>query len=140
MFFSFFLSFFFSPTLCLQVGNRFGVLRWFQLFCFFHLVSAVCLTIRAVNFRLPPACVVWSFFLCHRHLWTVSFFHDLFCRRHSCWTFCLCLVSACSRVSVYLSIFGIMLCTCCSSASSLEIRTGICSKSVTLWTALRLPL
>ena len=22
----------------------FGVLRWFQLFCFFHLVSAVCLT------------------------------------------------------------------------------------------------
>ena len=30
-------------TLCLQVGNRLGVLRWFQLFYFFHLVSAVCL-------------------------------------------------------------------------------------------------
>ena len=34
-----------------------------------------------------------------------------------------------------------MLCTCCSaSASSLEIRTGIVSKSVTLWTALQIPL
>ena len=31
---------------------------------------------------------------------------------------------ACFRVSVYLSIFGIMLCICCSSASSLEIQTG----------------
>ena len=25
---------------------------------------------------------------------------------------------------MYLSVFGIMLCACCSSASSLEIRTG----------------
>ena len=33
-----------------------------------------------------------------------------------------------------------MLCACCSSASSLEIRTGIFSKSVTLWTALQIPL
>ena len=49
-------------------------------------------------------------------------------------------VSACFRVSVYLSIFGIMLCTCCLSASSLEIRTGIFSKLVTLWTALQIPL
>ena len=31
--------------------------------------------------------------------------------------FVFCLVSACFRVSVYLSIFGIMLCACCSSAS-----------------------
>ena len=29
-----------------------------------------------------------------------------------------------------------MLCACCSSASSLEVWTGIFSKSVTLWTAL----
>ena len=27
--------------------------------------------IRAAIFRLPPAFVVWSFFLCHRHLCTV---------------------------------------------------------------------
>ena len=33
-----------------------------------------------------------------------------------------------------------MLCSCCSSASSLEIRTWIFSKSVTLWTALQIPL
>ena len=43
-------------------------------------------------------------------------------------------------VSVYFSIVGIMLCACCSSVSSLEIRTGIFSKSVTLWTALQIPL
>ena len=41
---------------------------------------------------------------------------------------------------MYLSIFAIMLCTCCLSASSLEIQTGIFSKSVTLWTALQIPL
>ena len=84
--------------------------------------------------------MVCSFFLCHRHLCTVSFFHCLFCHRHSCLTFCLCLVSACFRVSVYLSIFGIMLCACCLSASSLEIQTWILSKSVTLSTALQILL
>ena len=30
-------------------------------------------------FRLPPAFVICSFFLCHRHLCTASFFHGLFC-------------------------------------------------------------
>ena len=30
--------------LMLAGRHPFGVLRWFQLFCFFHLVSAVCLT------------------------------------------------------------------------------------------------
>ena len=127
----FFLSFF---HLMLAGRQPFWVLRWFQLFCFFHLVSAVCLPDygshfsfatsicgRLVFFSLPQAFVVCSFFLCHRHLCTVSSFHGLFCRRHSCQTFCLCLVSACFRVSVYLSVFGIMLCACCSSASSLEI-------------------
>ena len=66
----------------------FGVLRWFQLFCLFHLVLA-CLSREAI-FRFPPAFVVWSFFICHRHLWSVlsfslsvSFFYGLFCRRHS---------------------------------------------------------
>ena len=33
-----------------------------------------------------------------------------------------------------------MLWACCSSVSSLEIWTGIFSKSVTLWTALQIPL
>ena len=46
---------------------------WCQLFA--------CL-IRAAIFRLPTAFVVWSFFLCHRHLWSVlSFF---FCHWHLC--------------------------------------------------------
>ena len=138
--------------LMLAGRQPFGILRWFQLFCFFHLVSAVCLTDWGSHFSfatsicglvflsLPQAFVVCSFFLCHRHLCTVSFFHGLFCRRHSCQIFCFCLVSACFRVSGYLSVFGIMLYACCSSASSFEIRTGIFSKSVTLWTALQIPL
>ena len=138
----FFLFFFFSSPfhLCLQVGNRLGFWGGFSCFVSFIWCQLFACLIRAAIFRLPPAFVVCSFFLCHRHLCTVSFFHGLFCRRHSCQTFCLCLVSACFRVSVYLSVFGIMLCACCSSASSLEIRTGILPKSVTLWTALQIPL
>ena len=38
--------------------------------------------IRAAIFRLPSAFVVWSFFLCHRHLWSVlSFFATGICVR-----------------------------------------------------------
>ena len=56
----------------------FGVLRWFQLLRFFHLVSAW--LIREAIFRLPPAFVICSFFLCHRHLWSVlSFFATGIC-------------------------------------------------------------
>ena len=55
-------SFFFH--LMLAGRQPFGFLRWFQLFCFFHLI-------RAAIFHLPPAFVVWSFFPCHRHLWSV---------------------------------------------------------------------
>ena len=44
------------------------------MFLSFGVSSFACL-IRAAIFRLPPAFVVWSFFLCHRHLWSVlSFF------------------------------------------------------------------
>ena len=68
--------------LMLAGGQPFGVLRWFQLFCFIHLVSAVCLTIREAIFRLPPVFVVCSFFLCHRHLRSVlSFFATGICVR-----------------------------------------------------------
>ena len=96
--------------------------------------------------------MVWSFFLCHRHLWSVlSLFTIGICVQSLSFTafsavgirvktFCPCLVSACYRVSGYLSSFGIMLCACYSSASSLEIQTGFFSKSVTLWTALHIPL
>ena len=82
--------------LMLAGRQPYGVLRWFQLFCFFHLVSAVCLPDRGSHFSfatsicglvflsLPQAFVVCSFFLCRMHLCTASFFHGLFCRRHSC--------------------------------------------------------
>ena len=115
-------------------------------------VSSLLVLIREAIFRFPPAFVVCSFFLCHRHLLSVlSFFATGICVRSLSFTaffavgirvrlFCLCLVSACFRVSAYLSVFGVMLCACCSSASSLEIRTGSFCKSVTLWTALQILL
>ena len=48
----------------------FAFLRWFQPFCLFHLVSAVACLTSATIFRLSSTFVVWSFFLCHRHLWS----------------------------------------------------------------------
>ena len=140
--------------LMLAGRQPFGILRWFfSCFVSFIWCQLFACLIRAAIFRLPPAFMVWSFFLCHRHLWSVlSFFATGICVQSQSFMafsavgirvilFCLCLhVSACFRVSVYLSVFVIMLCACCSSASSLEIRTGILSKSVTLWTALQIPL
>ena len=55
----------------------FGVLMWFQLFCFFHLVSAVRLTDQGSHFSFATSiCGLFflSFFLCHRHLWSVLSF------------------------------------------------------------------
>ena len=44
------------------------------LFLSFGVISVFACLIRAAIFRLPPPFVVWSFFLCHRHLWSVLFF------------------------------------------------------------------
>ena len=87
-------------TLCLQVGHRLRFWGGFSCFvCFIWCQLFACL-IRAAIFRLPSRFVVWSFFLCHRHLWSfflsffflsflsqafVSYLHGLFC--------CLCLLS-----------------------------------------------
>ena len=55
--------------LMLAGRQPFGVLRWFQLFCFFHLVSAVCLPDQGNHF-----------FVCHQHLWFgLSFFATGIC-------------------------------------------------------------
>ena len=120
-----------------------GVLRWFQVFA--------CL-IRATIFRLPPAFVVWSFFLCQWHLWSVlSFFAAGICVQSLSFTafsaigncvrlFVFALLALVSGYQCILQFFGIMLCACCSSASSFEIRTGSFCKSVTLWTALQILL
>ena len=62
-------------TLCLQVGNRLGYWGGFSCFVSFIWCQLFACLIRAAIFRLPRAFVVWSFFLCHRHLWSaVSFF------------------------------------------------------------------
>ena len=115
-----------------------------------HRVGAlqISIIIRAAIFRLPPAFVVWSFFLCHRHLWSIlSFFATSICVQSLSFT-------AFSAVGIRdsLSVFALLalvsdyqcisqfLVSCCALAARLEIRTGIFSKSVTLWTALQIPL
>ena len=75
--FVFVLFCFFVFVFHLMLAGRqpFGILRWFQLFVSFIWCQLFACLIRAANFRLLPAFVVWSFFLCHRHLWSVlSFF------------------------------------------------------------------
>ena len=115
-FFFFFFAFFPRSTLCLQVGNRSGFWVWFQLSFFFIWCQLFACLIRAVTDFSFATSICGLVFPCYRHLCTVSFFHGLFCRRPSCQTFCICLVSACFRVYVYLSVSRIMLCACCSSA------------------------
>ena len=73
-FFSFFFLFFTSGRL------PFGFLRCFSCFVSFIWCQLFACLIRAAIFRLPPAFVVCSFFLCHRHLWSgLSFFATGIC-------------------------------------------------------------
>ena len=62
-------------TLCLQLGKRLGFWGGFSCFgSFIRCQLFACLIVAAI-FRLPPPFVVWPFFLCHGHLWSVlSFF------------------------------------------------------------------
>ena len=79
------LSFF--PTLCLQVGNRLGFWGGFSCFVSFIWCQLFACLSRAAIFRLPPAFVVWSFFL-YRHLWSVlSFFATGICVQSLSWPF-----------------------------------------------------
>ena len=69
-------------TLCLQVGNHLGFWGGFSCFVSFIWCQLFACLIRAAIFHLPPAFVVWSFFLCHRHLCSVlSFFATGICVR-----------------------------------------------------------
>ena len=65
--------------LMLAGRQPFGVLRWFQLFCFFYLVSAVCLPDESSHFSFATS-ICGLVFLCHRHLRSVlSFFATGIC-------------------------------------------------------------
>ena len=141
----------FPPTLCLQVGNHLGFWGGFSCFVSFIWCQLFACLIRAAIFRLLPAFVVWSFFLCHRHLWSVLFFFATGICVQSLSFMAFSAVGIRVRLFVFallalvsgyqcISVVGIMPCACCSSAAFLEIGTGICSKSVTLWTALQIPL
>ena len=54
--------------LMLAGRQPFGVLGGFSCFVSFIWCQLFTCLIRAAIFRLPPAFVVWSFFLGHRHL------------------------------------------------------------------------
>ena len=118
--------------LVLAGKQPFGILRWFQLFCFFHLVSAVCLTIREAIFCLPQAFVVCSFFLCHGNLWSVlSFFAtSIYVQSLSFTTFSavgirvrlfvfalLALVSGYQCISQFFCLFFCFVLSCCALAA-----------------------
>ena len=64
------------------IGNCLGFWGGFSCFVSFIWCQLFAWLIRAAIFHLPPAFVVWSFFLCHRHLWSVlSFFATGICVR-----------------------------------------------------------
>ncbi len=66
--------------LCLPVGHRLRFWGDFSCFVSFIWCQLFACLIRAAIFRLPPSFVVWSFFFCPRHLWTVlSFFATGIC-------------------------------------------------------------
>ena len=62
------------------IGNRLEFWGGFSCFVSFIWCQLFAWLIRAAISCLPPAFVVWSFFLCHRHLWSVlSFFATGIC-------------------------------------------------------------
>ena len=108
--------------------------------------------IFAAIFRLPPAFVVWSFFLCHRHLWSVlSFFAIGICVRSLSFTAFsavdirvrLFVFALLALVSGYQCITQFLVSCCALAARQLHpwrFELDFFSKSVTLWTALQTPL
>ena len=135
-------------TWCFEVGNRLGFWGGFSCFVSFIWCQLFACLIRAAIFHLQPAFVVWSFLLCHRHLWSVlSFFATGICVPFLSFTaFCavdirvrLFVFALLALVSGYQCISQFLV-SCCALASSLEIQIAIFPRSVTLWTALQIPL
>ena len=133
-----------------QSFGFYGGFRCFFLLSFGQCQLFACLS-RAAIFRLPPAFVVWFFFLCHRHLWSVlSFFDTGICVRSLSFT-----VFSAVGIRVRLFVFAFLalvsgyqyisqfLVSCCALAArqlhpwrfELEFFHVL-----TLWTALKIPL
>ena len=135
-------------TLCLQVGNRLGFWGGFSCFVSFIWCQLFAWLIMAAIFRLSPAYMVWSFFLCHRHLWCVlSFFATGICVQSLSFTAFSAVgirvrpfVSALlALVSGYQGISQFLVSCCALAACQLHpwrFEWIFFSKSVTLWTAL----
>ena len=103
----------------LMLADRqpFGVLRWFQLFCLFHLVLAVCL----------PDWLGQPFFVCHQHLWFgLSFFATGICGLFAFFATGICAQSlsfmsfSAVGIRVRLFVFALLAlvsgCQCCALA------------------------
>ena len=108
--------------------------------------------IRAAIFRLPPAFVVWSFFLCHWHLWSVlSFFATGICVKSFSFTAFsavgmrvrLFVFALLALISGYQCISQFLVSCCALAARQLHpwrFEPVFFPKPVSLWTALQIPL
>ena len=139
-------------TLCLQVGNCLGFWGGFSCFVSFIWCQLFAWLIRAAIFHLPPAFVIWFFFLCHRHLWSVlSFFATGICVRSLSFV-----AFSTVGIRVRLFVFALLvlvsgyqcisqfLVSCCALAARQlhpwRFEPGFFPKPFTLWTALQIPL
>ena len=127
-------------TLCLQVGNLWGFWGGFSSFVSFIWCQLFTWLIRAAIFRLPPAFVVWSFFLCHWHcVWSLSF--TAFSAVGICVRFFVFALLA--LVSGYQCISQFLVSCCALAARQLHpwrFELDFFSKLVTLWAALQILL
>ena len=139
-------------TLCLQVGNHLGFWGGFSCFVSFIWCQLFVCLIMAAIFCLPPAFVVWSFLLCHRPFFSVlSFFAPGICVQSLCFMAFsavgihgrLFVFALLALVSGYQCISQFLVSCCALAARQLHpwrFKLDFFSKSVTLWTALQIPL
>ena len=139
-------------TLFLQVDNHLGFWGGFSCFVSFIWCQLFACLIRTAIFRLPPAFVVWSFFPCHRHLWSVrSFFATDICVQSLSFT---AFSAVCIRARLLVSALLVLVwgyqgisqfLVSCRALVACQIHPWrfeleFFSKSVTLCTALQVPL
>ena len=141
-----------SFHLMLAGRQPFGVLRWFQLFCFFHLVSAVCLPDKGSHFSFATricGLVFLSFFLSLPQAFVVCFLSffatGIYVQFLSFTAFSavgirvrLFVFALLALISGYQCISQFLVSCCALAARQLHpwrFELEFFPKSVTLWTA-----
>ena len=116
--------------LMLAGRQPFGVWGGFSCFVSFIWYQLFACLIRVAIFRLPPAFVFWSFFACHRHLWSVlSFFATGICVRSLS-------VTAFSAVGIRVRLFAFALLALVSGYQCISQRVScraVAAHQLHLW-------